>query len=196
MTEMWKPVKGYEGVYEVSNFGNVRSKNRSMEKATFKGKQLCPVEVGRGYLRVVLSKNGVISRKLVHRLVAEAFVENPRNVDYVNHVDGNKKNNRAENLEWCTAKENTNHANSNGLINHKTRKNIDQAKRNVQKAYKDRITAVVQYDKMGRFINKYKSIKQAEKESGVDRRRIGECVRGKRKYAGDYIWGASGKGDL
>lgn len=98
MVEQWKPVAGYEGDYEVSNFGRVRSLKRS----TY-GRILRPCFDGRKhYLHVSLSKNGVSTVKNVHRIVAIAFLENPDNLPEVNHKDEDKTNNCANNLEWCS----------------------------------------------------------------------------------------------
>ena len=188
MTEIWKDIKGYESMYQVSSFGNVRSLTRKSSNGIYKGRMLKPAIIGRGYLKVLLSKNNKQKMKMVHRLVAETFLPNPSGKKFVNHIDGDKTNNNVSNLEWCTAKENTHHANINGLTNHKTKKNIAQAKINVSKAYADRITQVIQTDCSGAFIAEYDSISQAAKATGVDRRKIGECVRGVRHMAGGYMW--------
>lgn len=108
MCSTWKPVKGYEGYYEVSDAGNVRSIDRAVSckngmTKTLKGRNLAPtVHYANGYCSVMLTKNGKQKRHLVHRIVAEAFVSNPHGFPEVNHKDENKENNAAENLEWCT----------------------------------------------------------------------------------------------
>ena len=110
MTEIWKDVEGYEGDYQISNFGRVKS---------FKSKlpYLINKFVNGGYYKLSLHKNGVAKRNVcVHRLVATAFIENPNDKPFVNHIDGNKLNNRADNLEWCTPKENHEHASKMGLM--------------------------------------------------------------------------------
>lgn len=115
--EVWKPIKGYEGRYEVSNLGNVRSlpvvryqpsshKDVMMYKR-HPGKKLTPTENGHGYLLVGLYDGGKGKNHYIHRLVAEAFVNNPDNLPNVNHKDFNRSNNSADNLEWVTQKENT-----------------------------------------------------------------------------------------
>lgn len=119
--ELYRPIKGYEGLYEVSNHGNVRSlsrmtKGRWGSMKTSPGRQLKLNKHQLGYLRVDLSKDGKSKHNLAHRLVAEAFIPNPDNKKAVNHIDGDKENNRVENLEWCTYKENTQHALANGLL--------------------------------------------------------------------------------
>lgn len=101
MTEQWVDVVGYEGLYRVSDQGRVYSVKR--------GKTLHPRRRQFGYVDVTLSKDGNVTHHLVHRLVALAFIPNPDNKPQVNHMDGNRWNDRAENLEWVTASENQRH---------------------------------------------------------------------------------------
>lgn len=115
MEEIWKPVKGYEPLYEVSNFGRIRSKDRTVHCADgrtrkFKGQIVAHGSHPRGYLKIGLSNLAKVDRLFVHRLVADAFIPNPENKEFVNHIDGVKTNNKADNLEWVTAQENTDHA--------------------------------------------------------------------------------------
>lgn len=113
--ETWKPVVGYEGIYEVSNIGNI--KNSKTNKILKQPKRS-------GYPSVGMAKNKIAKNHRIHRLVAMAFIENPENKRCVNHKDGNKLNNNVENLEWCTHSENNYHAMKNGL-NH-SRKGHEQ----------------------------------------------------------------------
>lgn len=115
MKETWKTIAGYEGLYEVSNMGRVRSltrlssyRNRSgrMDERVIKGKLLRPQSQRSGYLHVGLSKDGIVTTYRVHRLVAAVFVDNPEGLYEVNHIDEDKTNNRADNLEWCDHKYN------------------------------------------------------------------------------------------
>lgn len=124
--EIWKEVKGYEGLYEVSNLGRVRSlgrkfprKNGTIGARKAQIKKQC--ETGKrknkqGYLCTrMLDKNNISKAQLVHILVARAFIENPENKPTVNHKDGNKHNNNVDNLEWSTYSENNQHAIDKGL---------------------------------------------------------------------------------
>ena len=118
--ELWLPIEGYEGLYEVSDRGRVRSLGRIVEfkkfgksvKSLKKGKVLDPVKRDE-YLGVCLSKDGVRISHLIHRLVARVFIPNPNNYPQINHKDEDKFNNCANNLEWCTAKYNDNYGNRN-----------------------------------------------------------------------------------
>lgn len=106
MNEVWKDIKGYEGLYQVSNLGRVKSVKRNLT--------LKPCNRNR-YLIVLLSKNGIKKAINVHRLVAQAFIPNPDDKRTVNHIDGNKQNNCVDNLEWCSQSENVKHAYDNKL---------------------------------------------------------------------------------
>lgn len=113
--ETWKDVKGYEGVYQISDCGNVKSisTNRSIHGKVLNLKRERPVSAwdnGHGYLVVSLTKCGKRKNYYVHRLVAEHFVENLNNYGVVNHIDYDTKNNNADNLEWCTQKQNIRHS--------------------------------------------------------------------------------------
>jgi len=107
--EIWKSIKGYENLYWISSFGNVRSVRKYLKH-----------EVRRGYHRVDLCKNGKTKKWFVHRLVAFAFIPNPKLKPFINHIDGNKSNNKIPNLEWVTNLENIRHAIKLGLRNSET----------------------------------------------------------------------------
>ena len=114
MIEEWRPIEGYEGLYEVSNTGQVRSLDRYVKNGHSsyrlqKGRVLSPTKDRYGYLFVILTCNGKHKMFLVHRLVAQAFILNPDNLPQVNHKDEDKTNNRVDNLEWCDAKYNNNY---------------------------------------------------------------------------------------
>lgn len=104
--EIWKDVKGYEGLYQVSNYGNVKSR-KAMRKT--------PVS-SNGYKIVKLCKNGTIKFYQVHRLVATAFISNAKNLPFVNHKDENKANNNANNLEWCSQQYNNEYSLAKAII--------------------------------------------------------------------------------
>lgn len=128
-TEIWKPVAGYEGVYEVSNFGNVKNVATNKERKLLLNKD--------GYVEIVLCKDNVRKAVRVHRLVAEAFVPNPDNKPEVNHKDFDKANNHPENLEWATRKENVNHSDARGRCPrgrcpYKTSNSFCKARRNAE----------------------------------------------------------------
>lgn len=124
MIEVWEDVKGYEGLYQISNLGNIKSVNRAVKRVTndkehivvFHGKILKPHISDRGYLRLKLSKNGIEKTHKIHKLVAIAFVNNPNGYCEVNHKDGNKSNNHVDNLEWCSRSQNVRHAVNLGLL--------------------------------------------------------------------------------
>ena len=120
--EEWRDVAGYNGKYQVSNLGNVRSIDRTFVNAcgvrvTRKGFPLKPMLNQGGYLKVTMHKRGKVNTEVVHRLVAEAFIPNNKHLPQVNHKDGDKSNNAVSNLEWCTSLENMHHAAQKGLRN-------------------------------------------------------------------------------
>lgn len=126
MKEIWKDIFGYEGFYQISNLGNVRSLGRTVKNKASKTRDEYYVSIKSkypkqhksidGYLRVDLCKDRGHKNFLVHRLVALHFIPNPGMLDQVNHIDGDKTNNCVENLEWCTQVENAVHAVETGLF--------------------------------------------------------------------------------
>lgn len=168
-------IKNFED-YEIDEYGNVyRNKNK-----------LKPQVHNKGYLRVYLSKNGKVSKKYIHRLVAETFIPNPNNLPQVNHIDGNKKNNNVNNLEWVTSKENIIHAFKTGLsVIPKGENNHLYGKRGDKTPYHK---AVIQYDLQNNFIKKWSSMIEAERNLKIRTSGICSCCRGKSKKSGGYIW--------
>lgn len=114
--EEWKDIKNHEDSYEISSIGNVRSKDRLTKKGFIKGKDISIYKTDKGYSRVGLQVNNKCKSFLVHRLVAQTFIENPLDKPQVNHINGIKNDNRVENLEWATRFENMKHAYDNGLL--------------------------------------------------------------------------------
>ena len=116
--EIWKDIQGYEGLYQVSNIGNIKSLDRTVgENRTpyLKKGRILKAWKYNGYLCVNLCGEGKNVKLKVHRIVAETFIDNPKNKKEVNHINGNKTDNRVENLEWCSHKENIQHAFRTGL---------------------------------------------------------------------------------
>ena len=129
--EIWKDIKGFEGYYQVSNMGRIKSLDRYVRgnkdsKLHIKERIIKGGIETRGYSFVSLNKNGTRTYARIHRLVAEAFLENPFNKPEVNHIDGNKQNNTVSNLEYCTRTENEQHAYKIGLKKGKTVEMIDK----------------------------------------------------------------------
>mgnify|MGYP004457772299 CR=1 FL=1 len=186
MEEIWKDIKGYEGEYQVSSLGRVRSLDRykyqkgryGMMKRFYKGKILKADKDKDGYFIIKLRHKFFYK---IHRLVAQTFLENLENKHTVNHKDGNKQNNAIDNLEWATEKENTQHAYKTGLI----KPHMIGKKGKLSNNFKIR----VQIDKNnGKIINEYSGAAEAERETGVNAQNISDCCNGKRKTAGGYIW--------
>lgn len=124
---MYKDVKGYEGIYVISRFGNVYSLRRTVYESNGKPKRINQKLMrpgGGNYLSVLLSKNGKAKTHYIHRLVANHFLDKPDYYCIVNHINGNKHDNRAENLEWVTPSENNYHAYRTGLMNGNHKKKI------------------------------------------------------------------------
>ena len=184
MEEIWKDIKGYEGLYKISNKGQVKSKAR---RGNWKETILKLSETRDNYFIVGLTQKGLQKTKRVHRLVAEAFIKNPLNKPEVNHIDGNKHNNNIDNLEWVTTKENTIHA-----YKHKLRTCESSAR--LLGAYSKRgkenpkSKKVYQFNRNGKLIAVYDSVREAERKTKISSSSISRCCLNKGKLAGNYMW--------
>jgi len=179
MDEIWREVKGFEGLYEVSNCGRVRSLNYGRTGQT---RLLKLGKSNKGYLDVCLCKNGKATYKLVHRLVAEAFLENPMNLPEVNHKDEDKTSNfvfvdeagnvvpEKSNLEWISLKDNINYGTGN------------------ERRAKTRSKRVLQFDLDGNLVQEWPSTMEVYRQIGWRCGHISECCLGKRKSAYSFLW--------
>lgn len=183
--EIWKDIKNYEGLYQVSNMGRVKSLNyhNTKEERILKQKK-----DKYGYYRVVLCRNKIKKDCLVHRLVASAFLPNPNNLPQVNHRDENKQNNCASNLEFCTAKYNANYGTRNERMSKAQKgKIIPQYQKDI--ISKAKSIPILQFSKSGNIIlRKWDSAVQAEKELNINHSSILRCCKGKLNSAGKYKW--------
>lgn len=181
-SEVWLAVPGYEGLYEVSSLGNVRS--------LFRYKKILKwnVHSRTGYATVQLFKNKIGKRFLVHRLVASAFIPNPHVLPQVNHKDENKLNNEFVNLEWVTADENMKY----GSRSERQRRNTDYSnslRKTIAISNGKKVSRPVAQIKDGAVLAQYDSVKAASKATGLNHAHICECAAGKRyKTVGGYEW--------
>lgn len=163
MNEIWKDVVGFEGLYQISNKGNVRSITRYK-------KILTPCIDKDGYRCVQLKHKGISKHCRINRLVATAFIPNPKEKAIVNHIDMNRANDCVTNLEWCSAKENVEWSLKHGKYkgsNHKK---------------------VIQLNMNGEKLDRYESISEASRKTKIQISNISYCLSGKRKTAGGYLW--------
>ena len=173
--EEWRDVVGYERRYQISSMGRVKSLERVTitkdgRKLPLKERILKPIVSGDGYLKVGLCAGGKLKMFLVHRLVCQAFHENPDNKPQVNHINENKTDNRACNLEWCTCKQNINHGTHN------------------ERSGKTRSKPVAQYTLDGDLVKAWQSTNEVERQTGFSCGHISKVVNGKRKTAYGFIW--------
>ena len=175
--EIWKDIKGYEGLYQVSNMGRVKGIERYVK--TKNGivrhkkekilKQGISSRLQRKSLTVILSREGVQKTFSVHRLIAIAFIPNPENKPQVNHINENPLDNRLTNLEWVTAKENANHGTRNERMG---------------KAHQK---PVLQYNLQGELVKRWNSLTECYK-NGFWHSSISKCCKGRQKTHKGYVW--------
>ena len=174
--EEWRDIAGYEGLYQVSNLGRVKSLDRMVNncygsKKVIKGRMISPVDNGKGYKCVSLCKDGKIRRTYVHHIVAQAFVANQDGYFEVNHKDEDKSNNCADNLEWCEHKYNVNYGTARERITN-----------NMTGPYKSKQVLCVETGKV------YSSSMEAERHTGASHSNIIRCCRYKQNTSGGYHW--------
>lgn len=190
MEEVWKPIKGYEGLYEVSNLGNIRSldkvvmcvRNGKELGVLHKGKVLKPSKRQHGYLGVMLyGRGGHKTRGFktfsIHRLVAEAFIPNPDRLPEVNHIDEDKTNNAVTNLEWMSHVDNTNYGTTQQRRSQKIRNN-------------SKSKPIAQYTRNGELVKVYPSLGEMRRQTGYSAGNVWHCLNKSSSYthAYGYVW--------
>lgn len=186
--EIWKDIKDYEGLYQVSNLGRVKRlewKRFSLDKwQTMKEKILKQTISTTGYWHISLNKNGNHNTYKVHRLVARAFIPNSDDLPCINHKDNNPLNNKVENLEWCTYKYNNYKDHNKKLSQSRLGKKASDETRQKLRDSNPKMLSVQCIET--EII--YKSINEASRKTGVDASSISKVCKGKYKTAGGFHW--------
>lgn len=177
--EIWKDVVGYEGLYQASNLGSIRN---------CKGRIRSAFDDGHGYLSLSLYKNGHGQNLKVHRIIASAFIDNPELKATVNHIDGDKKNNNVNNLEWASYSENHKHAYRIGLkvVSDKQRACASITGKRTCNTNRPRTPVVAML--YGEIVKTYKSAHEAERDTKASATAIIKCCKEKAKHSGGYEW--------
>ena len=176
--EEWKDIQNYEELYQVSNYGRVKSLLKTLSDGRLWQPRILREENNHGYKRVTLAKNGVNKTYRVHKLVAQCFLQNINNYPLINHKDENKSNNKLYNLEYCTSAYNSNYGNCKYKIAEKLSKPVNQ------------------YDINFNLLHTYKSLSDAGRQTGLSIAYISQCCNGYYKYAYGYIWKYVEGGDV
>lgn len=187
--EVWKDIEGYEGLYQISNLGRVKSLKRKVKGNKNQGERFQYERIMKqticstGYYSVTLKKDTIKTYK-VHRLIAQAFIPNPNNYLIINHKDGNKLNNDIYNLEWCTYSHNVKEAYKMGLC--------EKQRENSRKRFKECNKKINKYTKDGQYICTYNKMTDALFDLGINEKNgvsnISNCCKGIRKSAFGYKW--------
>lgn len=159
--EVWKDISGYEGHYQVSNCGRIKSLKYGKE--TIMSEKLNSM----GYVDIIFTKSNEQKSIRVHRIVAEAFLDNSQGYPVINHIDGDKKNNHIDNLEWCTYSHNNKQAYLQG---------------------QNKTKPIIQLTLDGVFIKEWNSMKEASEAVGAHSSNIRKCIQQKIKTAGGFLW--------
>ena len=191
MAEIWKDIPGYEGFYQASNMGRVKSYDRNVKHnkggiAIRKGRILKQSINVWGYNLITFSIKSHKKQLSVHRLIAKTFIKNNDNKAQINHKNGIKTDNRVKNLEWSTASENMKHALKTNLL--RVKKGRESHMYGKTGSLSNIAKSVSQYSKDGKFISVYDSLKEAASCVGGDKNSIGLCCHGKIKTSAGYQW--------
>ena len=192
--EVWKPIEGYEGLYQVSNMGRVKSLERKVWNCKGRGYYMTIHERIKktskdswGYLRVALYKDGKVKNHLIHRLVGQAFLENPMGYDEINHKDENKQNNCVDNLEWCSHSYNNTYNDKAKKAGKKAAEKL-RGRKQTEEQIKKKSKPVFSVDRDSGLIMWWQSANEAGRVLGINRSHIADCCKGKAKSCGNHYW--------
>ena len=200
--EIWKDIEGFEGLYQVSNMGRVKSVKRTVWDSrgcyrTVPEKILKPRKERGDYLMVGLYKDARGKNYKIHRLVAIAFCENPENYNEVNHINEDKSDNRAINLEWCSRSYNNTYNDRAKKVGKKIGKKL-RGRKQSEESIKKRVEKltnnpklskpVIAIHKINGLILEFSSAHEAERETGIDHSNIIKCCQGKKNSCGGFYW--------